>query len=100
MKPLPIEDSLAIYDLVEQFLSRIFGEARSRLSFPIKITATRAAGFICAGSIAHREADLVFVPVEEIAMVVFPITVTCRGRKGEEITGILHQPERHSKGNA
>jgi hypothetical protein len=101
MEPMSEEDSRAIMNVVQQGLVTILEQAMTRLPFPIKVTATCPAGFVMAMSIAHAGAEPVVMPiVEQVAMVTYPITVTCIGKNGKKVVATMEQPERHSEGSA
>jgi hypothetical protein len=100
MERMSAEDSRAIMEVVQQSMIAILEESVTRLSFPIKVTATCPAGLVMALSIAYRGAEPVPTVTQGVAMVGFPITVACIGKDGRSVTGIIEQPTRHTEGTA
>jgi hypothetical protein len=95
------EDAEAVMGVVQQAVSGILQQAAEKLAFPIKVTVACSAGFVAHMSIAYPGAEPVFVPMEgEVATVRFPVTVTCLGKDGGKLVGMIEEPERETQGNA
>jgi hypothetical protein len=91
--PQTMEDVVA--NVMELILQRA---PEGGLTFPLTVTAACVEGFLFGASIASSGANPTFTRAEGIAQVTWPLTITCIGKNGKNITATLEQPEPASEG--
>ncbi len=66
-------------------------EVADSLPFPIKITVTCDAGVLLTSTIAYPGAEPAFA-IDNSVEPEFPITMTCSGSNGDQVSATINQP--------
>jgi hypothetical protein len=96
MEQISAEDSAKIQALLDECMIRIVQEAKARLHYPIKVTASCPIGTIVTMTMFSDGTYECSEPT--IPFGTFPVVVKCTGLGGQSITGTIEEPTKTLSG--